>query len=112
MGAIVALVIWLAGTVGVELTFETAKLIAEKAFLTAIILFVLPIGLFKGFEAVMKFALSYAASKVGSSGFSPQLLQLTGTAGYVASHLKVPQAVSVMLSAVCLSFTLRFLKIK
>lgn len=58
--------------------FETAKWIAQRAFLLALALGVGPIVLFKGFSLITRYMMNYSSSYIGGQGLQPVTVQLIG----------------------------------
>lgn len=90
--------------------FETAKWIAQRAFLLALALGVGPIVLFKGFSLITQFMMNYASSNVGT--LEPVTVELIGVGGYMADALRLPEAMSIYLSFCLLSFLLHAVRVK
>ena len=92
--------------------FETAKWVAQRAFLLALALGVGPIVLFKAFSWITQYMMTYASSKVGGAIGQPIVVELVGVGGWIASELRLPECFSVFLSFCLLNFLLKLVRVK
>lgn len=97
----------IAGFFGSLLSSSVVRWIATKVLLTTLFLTVLPAVL----KSVLHYVASVAFDKINavlpSGSF---VVQLTGLGAYFANHLRLPEFVSILLSALALKFTLDVIK--
>lgn len=90
-------------------TFETAKYLAMRTMLIALVMGLGPIVIFKGFSFIMKFLGTYGVGVLNdllaSVDLQPQIVTLYGMGGYLASHFRLAEALSIYLSFLLLKFT-------
>lgn len=83
------------------LTDNLARYLATKAVLTTLFVVVLPVVLNNFVYGLLEIAIEYATTLNGQAQNLPQIvLQLTGLAGWFFANLYLPDALSVVLSAV------------
>jgi hypothetical protein len=104
-----ALLAWLAGTVASFFASKTAEALALKIILTALFMVILPIVLNNVFYDIMESLLTAANEKVGDTGTTSAVLQLSGLAAFLASHLRLPEALSIIITGVTTKVTLRLI---
>ena len=92
------------------LVFFGVRFAAKKVLISSAIMVLLPIALWNFLYKVMDWTLTYINTSMSGS-VSTTVLELSGLAGYIATHLQLPQVVSVLLSALVLHLTLRLLRI-
>lgn len=90
-------------------SYETAKYIATRALLYSLFTVVLPAVLLKTFNMIISDILNYASSHLSSADIPSLTIQFTGLAAYLARLLKVPEAFSVIISALSLRAVLNFI---
>jgi len=95
---------------GSFLASSVARFIAFKILLTTLFVVVLPIVLNNLIVSLMTVLYDKALELVGTQDSA--VIQLTGLGAYLADELSLPLALSVILGAVSLSFTLNVLRIK
>jgi len=93
MGGLLAVIL------GKILTDNLARWIAHKVLLTTLFVTILPIVLNNFLYEVIQYAINIASS-VNPQGLPDLTLSLTGLAGWFFSSLYLPDALSVVLSAV------------
>ncbi len=93
MGGLLAVIL------GKILTDNLSRWIAQKVLLTTLFITVLPIVLNNFLYEVIQYAINIA-STVDPQGLPSLTLQLSGLAGWFFSNLYLPDAFSVILSAV------------
>jgi len=90
-------------------TFETAKYLAYRAFMIALVMGLGPIVLFKGFGLIMKFLGNYGVgvlnSLMASVNLEPQVVGLWGVGAYLGSLLRIQEGIAIYLSFLILKFT-------
>lgn len=84
---------------------------AQKVLTTTLFLTVLPIILWNVIHKFFEWQLGYISNHLDSANIQTSIIQLTGLAGYIGYHMKIPEVISVYLSALTLIFTLRVLRI-
>ena len=104
-----ALLALIGSAVGKYLTDGALKFIAFKLFMTSCFLVLLPFALkavitwfFDGVYALMNTYMS--GSTVGES-----IITLTGVGAYMGSHMNLPLAFGIIISAVCLRFSIKLI---
>lgn len=93
-------------------TVETVKFVAFRAFMIALCLGLGPVVLFKGYSYIIGHAMSYASTYLGSQGMEGVSMTISGFGGWLASHLRIGEAISLYLSFCLLSVSLRIARIK
>ncbi len=101
-----------AGALLKQFTYETAKYLAQRAFLLALCLGVGPIVIFKGFSEIFRFLQGYAQNYIGQGSYQGGIVQLFGVGAWMGSLLRVPEGISIFLGFCLLSFTLRMIRVK
>lgn len=104
IGAIVGAIVSFLGRL---ITEGVVKWVAMRAFFYSLFVFVLPIILYNLFGKIVSELGSYALSHVGSQ--SSIVIQLSGLAAYLAARLRLPEALSLVLSALSLRAALNFI---
>ena len=97
------------GWFGTLLASSVARFLALKIFLTLLFVTVLPIVLNNFFYKILEMGLSRVTSATGE--IQSFVLQLSGLSAFFASHLQLVSAVSILLSALSLRFTLKVLHV-
>ena len=83
------------------LSDNLARYVALKTVLVTLFVGVLPVVLNNFVYSLLEIAINYATSLNGQATNLPQIaLQITGLAGWFATNLYLPDALSVVLSAV------------
>jgi hypothetical protein len=93
-------------------TFEIAKYIALRAMLIALTLAIGPIVLFKGWSMIMQFLLGYVTNYIQGQGLQSAVIEMVGIGCYLAGKLKIGEGISLYLSLLSISFTLRMIRVK
>jgi len=116
MGAIVSIIVAgftrLAGWFGVALASSASRFLVLKAMLLFLFVTILPVVLNNVIYSLLNTFMTKAAS--ASTGFNAgtsPVLALQGLGAYLASQLGLPEAMSIILSAVAIGATLRILKL-
>lgn len=99
----------IAGFFGSVLTSSVARFLALKVVLTTLFITVLPLVL-KHIIIWVSDGLLSSFTGVLPSDVQSFVIQLSGLSGYLANQLRLVEAVSIILSALCLRFTLSSLK--
>lgn len=92
--------------------WDIAKFLAWKAFIVALCLTILPIGIFYGFGYIMEFLFGMVNSTLQAQGVQPVVVQVVGVAGYLATVCRIPEAFSIYFSLVGMSFMLKLVRLK
>ena len=104
MGAIVAAIV---GWVGALLARSTVVYLAMKALLFVLFVTVLPVIINNLIYKLIQGSIDVVGTTAGSA--SSHVVALTGIAGYLGSTLRLPEALSIMLSAVATRFALKLI---
>lgn len=86
--------------------------LAIKAVITTLFMLALPLLIFKAWFIIQTYVLEFVQTKIDFTSFfsSATTVDLTGVGAYLADHLQLSQGVSVVLSAVVLSFVISFIR--
>lgn len=113
LGAVfVALLPWLASAAGTFLASHAARYVATKVLLIALMTTVLPVVLMNVIHKLMEKSLEIvntAWSSGGGGSLQSQTISLSGLAAYLATELRLAEALALVLTAVAISFTLRLI---
>lgn len=93
-------------------TFETLKYLAFRAFIIALCLGLGPVVIFWGYTYILQHLLEYVATFIGGEGLDSPTFSVVGLGGWVVSSLRVGEALSIYLSLILLSFSLRMIRAK
>lgn len=95
-----------------QLSAGVLRWIAMKAVLVGLFTVVLPIALIKSWMLIKEYVVSYAMSFITSLDFfeSSTVVEMTGLGGYLFTVLKIPECVSIILSASVIAFILSFIR--
>lgn len=77
-----------------------------KAFITSMVVFVLPVVLFKLFNRILTDTMTYAFSQMDDSNIDSVTIALSGLGAWCASQVNLSGCFSVFLSALALKWTL------
>jgi len=101
------LIAWLGSALASILGASAVRFVAWKVVISALLMTVLPIVLLNVFYSIIQGVISLTTNTVsGSTGY---IMQFTGLAGWFALYLKVPEGVSVLLSAMLIRVSLRLI---
>jgi hypothetical protein len=96
---------WFARFVGVQ----AIRFIALKAILGVLVMTILPTVLYNLLTLLLQEIMSLVSSNVTSAGLQPFTYQMVGIAGWLGGIAQLPQAFSVILSAVAFRLMLSFI---
>lgn len=105
LGAIGAAIV---GFLARFITESAIKWLAVRAFIYSLFVLVLPVILYNLFGRIVYEIGSYALSQI-SQGSDSIIIQLSGLSAWMAVHLKLPESLSVVLSAVSLRMALNMI---
>lgn len=105
MAALFALV---AGWFGQLFTVSVVRYLASKAVAILIVVVILPIVLNNFLYGLLSMSIDMINSNASGSLMSSMTLSLTGLLGHVAEKLRLPEALSLIMSAAALRATLDF----
>lgn len=104
-----ALLVWLAGAVGQFFASQASKILALKIILTTLMMVILPIVLNNIFYDIVESLLTTANERIGNSSVTSPTLTLTGLAAFLASYLRLPDALSILITGVVTKVALRMI---
>ena len=94
-------------------TYDVAKWVIQKAFLYGLFTLVLPVVLFKLFSKILLWTMEYCQSVITVSGGVPStMVELTQMGAWMADCTRLPECISIFLSALALKFTLQMISSK
>ncbi len=108
---IVAAGLWatLGGFITKLLADGLLRWLAWKAFVITLITITLPIVLKNLITWLYETLMSVAMDHVSTDGISSVAFQFTGFAGYLASHLLIPESIAVILTGLAIRLVLNFI---
>ena len=90
-------------------TVSVARYLAWKAFTLFLVVVVLPIVINNIIYKIIQTSVELVSNNIGDTSFlSSMTIHFTGLAAYVVGSLHLPEALSIVMSAVALRFTLSF----
>jgi hypothetical protein len=95
-----------------KFTFETAKWVAQRAFLLALCLGVGPVVIFWGYTYIVEHLLLWVDGYIGGQGLQGATVTVSGLGGWICERLKVGEALSIYLGFLLLSFSLKIIRVK
>lgn len=87
-------------------TFEGLKYLATRAMLLTLFTLVLPVVLYNVYSGIVSELLTWTSSQVTGSSLTGSVISLTGVGAWLADQLRLPQCLSLLLSALGLRFAL------
>jgi hypothetical protein len=93
------------------ITSMAGLMIAAKLLLLGLFVIILPVVLNNFFYKILEIMTSFANSETAVLGTNPLSYQFTGLGAYLADHLQLPGALSIVLTAVSVRFILKSLRI-
>jgi len=111
MGPFAPIVAIIGAGIGKLLSVGVAKLVIQKAILYGLMTTVLPVILYKLFQKIYGGIFDYLTSYMQGAGFSSATVQITGMAGWIGNQINLSAALSIIMSAVALRWTLNILKV-
>lgn len=113
MPALIALIGSVVGSIvtaiGKTLSVETLKFVAWRALAMFLMFIAFPIVLYNVLTGMMFDFMDYALSYLDTSGLSSMTVELTGMGAYIATKIKLVEAISTYLSFVAIAFVMRFI---
>lgn len=111
MGAIIgALMRWLLGAFTRLFGLMSANMLATKIILTSVFVLLLPVVLNNLIYSLLETAMATVQAHAGSmDGDINPVISFVGTAGYFAQELGFVSAISIIMSAMFVRFTLSFI---
>ncbi len=100
---------WLGGVAARFLTDTLLKFVAYKLFAITLITVTLPIVLKNVITWLFEQLSSIASTNTDFSALHETTVHLTGYAAYLASHLLLPDCISIILTAVAIRVVLNFI---
>jgi len=96
---------------GIDKAADLAKWVAYRAFIIGAIGTLVPIAIFMGWTEICKFIFDASNTQAGTTGmWTGSIVQYTGLGAWFATQLKMPECMSVLLSAYAVRFALSFLR--
>jgi len=90
-------------------TLEALKFVAYKAMILFIVFIALPIVLYNVTVGLLFDFIEYALSYLTGLNISSQVVSIAGIGAYIATKIKLVEAVTVFLSFVSIKFIMRFI---
>lgn len=95
---------WLAGVFATFLSSSVARWIAWKTIISLVVITILPIVLNNIMYDVIEAAIGLVSSN--ASGVTSWVAVFTGLTAFLFQHLRVPDCISVLMSAIAVRYTL------
>jgi len=92
------------------LTVEFVKFIAFRALIYTGMTLILPVILYNVWSLILSETLAYVTAHVGDSGLEGSMIQLVGIAAWCAGLLRIPDAVSFLLSCALCRFVISMVR--
>lgn len=105
---VIGLIIALGSMLAKYISVEVLRFVAMRALLLSLVVVILPIVIETFLTNMFESSMSLMSSTVSGTNLSG-IVPLTGVFGWVGQMLKLPEALSVVLSAVSLRFALNMI---
>jgi len=113
MGIILSGIAGLFGSLFTGVSSTIAAIVASALFQKALAFFmmfvVLPWVLFGVYIKIMRFTLEYVFDYLSTASITPTALDFVDVGAYLATQIKIPEAMTVYLSFLSISFIMRFI---
>ena len=104
-----ALLTWLAGAFASLVGYSAVRFTAWKLVIYTLTVTILPIVLTNLIYTIIEIALTLADDVQGSYGLSSVVVQFTGISAWFATHLMIPEGISILLSALTARLALKMI---
>lgn len=106
---IIPLLTWLGAAVGKFLTDKFLLFAAYKVLYVSLITITLPIVLKNLINWMMEQLITISNTNLDTTGLESSTIILTGLAGYLASHLLLPDCIAILITGIAIRLILNFI---